>query len=359
MNELDNGAIPLHEHAPIPAWFRKEHPIQVLPDTGFDFYSDENEIGILQTDSPGVAFVPQEAAFLFGDSPSPLFFRVNFSTVIKVDAPKGGKEAMQEKLYNMPTGVFCDYSGPTPKTIHGITVYHDALDLIPTDSPQDIDLPVDGKEIPGHLLFPIQFEDNDDNQEAQSDLIPRGKISVEDEIQMAIASEIEQGHGEVLGRYAMSENEYFPYDLVLMSNRLLVIVHGALSEDWLAEEEPFADEPPLWFSEVDHLPSPAYQAQKCRGLFERDIPGLLVSAIVVLPQNTFILNEDEMGAEWKDKCRVHMVRTQKNPNSELLSLHDCLASLPDEMVSPSAHDIEAMHTLAKSLVSKSIDWNQM
>lgn len=354
MAELEAKDSDDREERAIPAWFRREHAITIAPDSRFDLYSGEGGTGIRQSNGFDGDFIQEEAAILFGQSADELFFRASFSNVVPIGCSDDAEKAIREKLYGMQTATFFDYTGPIAKAIQGIAIYRNALDMIPKEN---LPCPISPSEEGGFPDFlPVQLEENNEEDERQGVLFSESGMAAGDEIQNAIDSEIEKGHGEFLGRYHMCKGGYYPYDIVYLSNAWLVIVHGDLVGEWLAEEEPFMNEPPLWFSETEHRPSPAYQAKMCRNMLRNSVSDVPVVAIVVFPQDTFLLNEDEMCAVWRQECDVHMVRSRKNEQSALPTLHDCLNALPAATAIPPARDIETMQHLAKKLAGNPTEW---
>ncbi len=65
---------------------------------------------------------------------------------------------------------------------------------------------------------------------------------------------------------------------------------------WLADEQPFNDEKPLYFSESSHRVSPAYKLYRAKQLFQQLHPGANVCLLLVC--NYEILNPDDMDEDW-------------------------------------------------------------
>lgn len=367
MNEQEKGNGGLGEKRPVPAWFRRERAIRVFPDAGYELCADDGVTGIRQTAPSEAEFNPREAAFLFGASSDKLYFRANFAAIVKVDCAGEEKTAMQKTLYNAQTGAFYDLRGPFAKPFHGIPVYRDALDMIPPGPASCPDFPGRDGLLPGSILLPVDSDgdresgdlrgESDDSYGLQGVLFPEMEGRGGPGVQAAIDTEIERMQGEVFGRCRGAGNNPFDCDIAFMSNRCLVIVHGDMDGDWLAEEEPFLGEPPLWFSETEHCNSPGYQAKMCCQWIGKAIPGIPAFALVVFPSGTGIVNEEEMLEVW-EKDRLFMVRTQKEGNSALPTLRECLDSLPAGSDSPSDKDIEALRALAKKLEADPMAWKQ-
>lgn len=78
---------------------------------------------------------------------------------------------------------------------------------------------------------------------------------------------------------------------------LIGVEHHIKDRDYLADEEPFNEQPPFYFSECDHYTSPIYQLELLREKVTKLLKpqGLLGSAIwIVYVTNNHIINKEEM-----------------------------------------------------------------
>lgn len=95
--------------------------------------------------------------------------------------------------------------------------------------------------------------------------------------------------------------------------------------DWLADEEPFNGELPLWFSAKSHLKSPVtvlYERSKqVAARFSRP-----VKTVLVLGEGCRIINENDMTDSWQE-LNVSVCNITRNTDSELPSLADCVAEM--------------------------------
>ncbi len=113
-----------------PAWFRKEHPIEVREDISFNAYSLDGEVGImLDADMADLDVQAGEVAFLFGKSKDELWFMPHFGSFVKVSFDPE-EEPVASKLYDQPTGVYRSLS-MIQDVRFNVPVYHDALSMIP------------------------------------------------------------------------------------------------------------------------------------------------------------------------------------------------------------------------------------
>lgn len=342
----------LPNSSPSPAWFRKEPAVAILEDSDFGLYCDNDEIGIQQTDYSDVEFVNSEAAFLFGDSPKELYFRLNFSAVIKISCTRAEERKICEKLYNKQTAAFRDYRGMIATTFHGIAIYKDALAMLPLE----LSTESAGNSSASPETAIAMDGDGEEEEGRQGELFSERMLETDGEIQSAIDAEMSLRQGRLYGRHRMDGKSAYNFDIAFMGNRLFVIVYGDAAGTWLAEEDSFDDSPPLWFSETSHSFSPVNQAQKCRDFIQHSIPTVTVVAIVVLGPKVYILNEDEMLTLWREKCLVHVAQTRPDSESQIPSLHDCLSSLPGADAEPSAQDLGALQIVAKILERNPLAW---
>ena len=116
-----------------PAWFRKEHPIEVREDISFNAYSSDGEVGIMMDpDMADLDVQAGEVAFLFGKSKDELWFMPHFGSFVKVSFDPE-EATVASKLYDQPTGVYRSLSMIQDVRV-SVPVYHDALSMIPVDA---------------------------------------------------------------------------------------------------------------------------------------------------------------------------------------------------------------------------------
>ena len=91
---------------------------------------------------------------------------------------------------------------------------------------------------------------------------------------------------------------------------LLLCLVDSESGDWLADEERFNDEDPLWFSESNHRISPVRIILNARdslaSMLTPDVRNMEIKVIVVIREGT-IINAEDMFEVWNglkvDVCR--------------------------------------------------------
>ena len=303
-----------------PAWFRKEHPMEVREDIPLSAYSSDGEFGVMM--DPDVADLDVQAgevAFLFGKNKDELWFRPHFGLFFKVSF-NSEEEVVAAKLYDRPTGVFRSIS--LIKDVHvSVPVYHDALYMVPvTAAGEDDDEEEEASNQNG-------FEWDEEDEKAE-EARPEPNMAHDEEIREAVYGEMGMYGGSVIARHGAGNDRLYSYDIVEVKNRLFVLVYADFNGKWLADEEAFAGESPLWFSEQDHKVSPVFQAMRCRDFFRNELPGIAIDSMVVLSRACIVVNEDEMQGCWRWKCNTTVVRTKKIPGTGLQTLQEFLASLP-------------------------------
>ncbi len=90
--------------------------------------------------------------------------------------------------------------------------------------------------------------------------------------------------------------------------------------DWLAEEEPFNGEAPLWFSEVDHRVSPIYNlcisVKEIQEKISKICPDMTIQGLMI-EQKGIIINAEEMLRIWQELnvlvCRTDVGGTEDLP----------------------------------------------
>ena len=91
--------------------------------------------------------------------------------------------------------------------------------------------------------------------------------------------------------------------LAVGSDKIYAVLMDREPGDWLAEEEPFNGEAPLWFSEVDHRVSPVYElkqsAAELQAKIAADLPGKSVQAFMIEEKGN-IINAEEMMRVWQE-----------------------------------------------------------
>ena len=124
-------------------------------------------------------------------------------------------------------------------------------------------------------------------------------------------------------------------DFVAVSaNHILLCLIDSESGDWLADEERFNDEEPLWFSESNHRISPVRIVLNARDalgpMLTGSAKGMEIKVIVVIRQGT-IINAEDMFEVW-DGLKVTVCRFEEGGPDEIMSLEKAVSSVksPDD-----------------------------
>ncbi len=107
--------------------------------------------------------------------------------------------------------------------------------------------------------------------------------------------------------------------LAISANRVIVAVEDTQSGDWLADEERFNGEDPLWFSESSHRISPVFQLMDMvKGFMSRLSENGFSGSIVpmFIERGGMIINAEDMQQTWKDLSAV-VCRTDLGGPDEL------------------------------------------
>ena len=118
------------------------------------------------------------------------------------------------------------------------------------------------------------------------------------------------------------------------ANHILLCLIDSESGDWLADEERFNDEEPLWFSESNHRISPVRVVLNARDALVSVLPGstkdMEIRAMVVIRQGT-IINAEDMFEVWKG-LNVTVCRFEEGGPDEIAALQNVVSSVasPDD-----------------------------
>lgn len=315
----------------VPAWFRKETPIEIRDDISFSAFSSDGEFGIMPTAGEADIDVNMnEAAFLFGKKKDDFLFMPHFGLFFKV-LFNSSEETVASRLYERPVGVYRSLS-LTKDERFMVPVYHDALDMIPLKALEDSPANNDEEDESSTLLnMPNPFhvdEEEEKEVEKQVEKFVEETLPFDKEIETAVDAEIEKHGGCIYSRFRPGNNRLYSFDIAQIGKRLYSIVYADFAGDWLADEDSFAGDPPLWFSESSHRVSPVHQAIRCRDFFSKELPHIKIESIVVLPKKCVSINEEDMIGCWRDKCGTAVVRTKRIDETTLPTLHEYIAEYP-------------------------------
>lgn len=122
--------------------------------------------------------------------------------------------------------------------------------------------------------------------------------------------------------------------VAICANHLLVCLVDNESGDWLADEERFNDEEPLWFSESNHRISPVRNVLTASSallpLLTGSARGMEIKTMVIIKAGT-IINAEDMFDVWKN-LHVSVCRYENGGPDEITELKAALTSVsaPDD-----------------------------
>lgn len=121
--------------------------------------------------------------------------------------------------------------------------------------------------------------------------------------------------------------------------KVLLLVADNETGDWLADEEKFNGEEPLWFSESSHRVSPVYKVLEMAKTFTEKLKKLNDKHEVVpvlMKKDGTILNAEDMKSTWKE-MGIIVCRTNLGGPDELLTVEQAVPAFDGEAT---AADVE-------------------
>ena len=122
--------------------------------------------------------------------------------------------------------------------------------------------------------------------------------------------------------------------VAVAAGHVLLCLVDAEAGDWLADEERFNNEEPLWFSESNHRISPVRvvlnAAEALAPMLSGAAQGMEIKTMVVIKQGT-IINAEDMFDIWKD-LNVTVCRYAEGGPDEIAALNNSVSQVapPDE-----------------------------
>ena len=320
----------------------------------------QNEYGVIMQMGMDDDHLPIDAAIFWTDEMH-LYLRYDWGTWYRVsnDDPDNCSNICKRNSAKL---LLCTMSSVKH---HAVRVYHidklpeelfgrqtdDSLDSADTTQLDREDPPAPVISLEGTGTSPLEMNisepfpkdsDEENEVEKQVDAFVAQTMPLDLEIQAAVDAEIERRGGRVYSRFRPGNNRLYSFDFVQIGKRFFTIVYADFAGDWLADEDAFLGEPPLWFSENEHRVSPVFQAVKCRSFFRKELPQIItIDSIVVVPKKCVVINDEEMQECWREKCDTAVVRVQKIKETVLQTLHEHLASQPvDDIEVPELDTVE-------------------
>lgn len=127
-------------------------------------------------------------------------------------------------------------------------------------------------------------------------------------------------------------NKLFINYIGIATDKVVLCLTDTEKGDWLADEEFFNDEEPLWFSESSHRISPVYQLRTEAGALAQKLKSAGLAQEVfplLIEKNGTIINAADMGETWK-RQGVVVCRTDLGGPEELPSFEQALPKAIDK-----------------------------
>lgn len=134
----------------------------------------------------------------------------------------------------------------------------------------------------------------------------------------------------------------------ISQNRICLCVLDRENGDWLADEERFNDEEPLWFSESSHRISPVRKVDLARKeLFKvlmRDKLNIVIDAYVIVQLGN-IINAEDMFDIWKD-MNITVTRIDRGTPKDIMLFNKGLVEAGEEV---SSEEFDKLKKLVRSI----------
>ena len=129
--------------------------------------------------------------------------------------------------------------------------------------------------------------------------------------------------------------------LAASDNDLLIILFDTESGDWLADEESFNEEDPLWFSETDHRISPVFQLKTLGTQLQKKLGDIITVRPVLIEKEGTIINAEDMMKTWND-LEVSVCRTGIGGPVELPTSSELLSEVQEKIDPDTLEKIKSM-----------------
>ena len=276
----------------------------------------QNEYGVIMQMGMDDDPFPVDAAIFWTDEMH-LYLRYDWGTWYKVsnDDPDNCSNICKRSTAKL---LLCTMSSIKH---HAVRVYH--IDKLPEE--------LFGRQTETDMPNPFPKDSDEEKEiEKQVDAFVAQTMPLDLEIQAAVDAEVEKTGGRVWSRFRPGNNRLYSFDFVQIGAKFYTIVYADFAGEWLADEESFAGENPLWFSETAHRVSPVFQAVKCRTFFAQELPHIHIDSIVALPEKCIVMNDDDMQPCWRETCGTAVARTKRIDESSLGTLHEHFSAQPAE-----------------------------
>jgi hypothetical protein len=169
------------------------------------------------------------------------------------------------------------------------------------------------------------------NNPLEADLKQMADMPLE-EIQLPPQPSVDENPDELLSNTGWSvlsdvtSDEKASGFVAVCQGQMLWARYDDIDGDWLADEEAFNDEDPLWFSETDHRVSPVFELMQTGKLIAKKLSDAgfdLKVQPMLIERKGNIINAEDMLRTWND-LGVMVCRTDKGGPVELKTLSEVL-----------------------------------
>lgn len=252
--------------------------------------------------------------------------------------PKSIRPPMEESTYSLPQDKKAALSGipPSKSTIRpGSSVIskpaepkefdHSLFKFDDNDNDLDFDLFGDNSETPKAETKKVEEPKKENNEKNKNPIAkdtrkPQESSSKTQQPKGGTNSTLEQlkqkGYEVITG--ATIKNTLIDF-IGISANQICLCLNDKEPGDWLADEERFNDEEPLWFSESSHRISPARKIDIARNILKEKLESanfnFNISAYVII-QIGNIINAEDMFEIW-DNMDINVTRIDRGTPKEI------------------------------------------
>ncbi len=252
--------------------------------------------------------------------------------------PKSIRPPMEESTYSLPQDKKAALSGipPSKSTIRpGSSVIskpvepkefdHSLFKFDDNDNDLDFDLFGDNSETPKAETKKVEEPKKENNEKNKNPIAkdtrkPQESSSKTQQAKGGTNSTLEQlkqkGYEVITG--ATIKNTLIDF-IGISANQICLCLNDKEPGDWLADEERFNDEEPLWFSESSHRISPVRKIDTARNILKEKLESanfnFNISAYVII-QIGNIINAEDMFEIW-DNMDINVTRIDRGTPKEI------------------------------------------
>ncbi len=185
------------------------------------------------------------------------------------------------------------------------------------------------------------FETAENGRDSSLDLSEQPNLPVVEDFE-----KIMQSAGATLIKNAHLGAQTMDY-IALAKDSIFYVLMDSEKGDWLADEERFNDEDPLWFSETSHRVSPITSLKKFEVAAKAKLDNLglsLDSHIILVKTDGNIINAEDMQDTWKE-MGVLVARSDLGMPEELPLFGE---TFPSELTAQEASDTQKINAIFNS-----------